>query len=117
MAHHVRKQTRALTFNVTAVADEFAPEVLYCGPTNDTSDLDGVLDTSLGSTALPAGASLVVEVLTPGSDPKDDANWLEDGTTWGGQFGGSNYAGLSIRVRAKSGGTAGPVTALMGWTA
>jgi hypothetical protein len=119
MAHHIRKQNRAITFTVPATADEFAPEVLYCGPTNNASNLDGVLDTCLVGRDMPADAAIVVEVLTPGADPSDDANWVSDGIPWGvgSEAGGSNYAGLRVRVRVKSGGTAGDGTVLMGWTA
>lgn len=104
-------QTRTITAAVPAGAGTYAPEVLYCNSDNDKRTLpDRVGTLAINVASLPAGATLEVDLLKPGADPAIAASWRTAVAT----IAAAGLAALlqlgnwhGVRVRAKSGGTAG----------
>ena len=110
---------RSISFTVGAVAGVYAAEVLYLNVDNDPRSLpDQVAELTLAIESLPAGAQLEIDVLKPGQQSNLDASYI---------LGAKVYAitGLQtplalsewkgVRIRAKSGGTAGAAAAHVSW--
>jgi hypothetical protein len=104
------------SFVLTAVNGEYAPETI---PLTDSSGVWlPVLALRAYVETLVTGCSFVVDLLRPGGDPNTAAHWyldaiewttaglqdVEDLTGWGG-----------VRIRAKSGGTAGTGVLSLSW--
>lgn len=98
-------------FNVPAGAGAYAPEVLYLNVDNDKRsimDLVGRLSVLLVN--LIATVAVEVDLLKPGADPSLPGSWrlaMKSYNTLGIQalLELANWQG--VRIRAKSGGTAG----------
>lgn len=128
------------TFTVPAGAGTFAPERLYCRTDTPASDdatnavkpsKRGLLDTVealrvLVEGVLPATAVVVVELLKVGGTADLDADWIDSAIT--GIVQGLNPSGANasqpfwlaewagVRIRVKSGGTAGAVAISASWS-
>jgi hypothetical protein len=100
-----------LTFTVPAGAGAYAPEVLYLNADNDKRTMPDVVGRlSLLLVNLIATVAIEVDLLKPGGDPSNATHWRTAMKSY-------NTAGLQallelgnwigVRIRAKSGGTAG----------
>lgn len=110
---------RTVSFAVPLAAGAYAPEVLYLNVDNDVRSLpDLVNELTTYISALPAGATLEVDLLKTGGAPGTAGDWYLAAKSF-------NAAGLGttttlsgwrgVRLRAKSGGTAGTLTADVSW--
>jgi hypothetical protein len=110
---------KRITFTVPAGAGSFAPEILYLNhESNVKALLDIVSEITAIVEALTATATLEVDILRPGGDPTIAADWYLATKVW-------STAGIQtlfqlariygVRVRAKSGGTAGNTTLALYW--
>jgi hypothetical protein len=103
------------SFAVPAGAGTYAPEVLYFGSPGGSglpSQLDAVDEARINVAALPATATLEIDIL------KADNTWATavDTCTTTGLQGLMAFGGLKARMRAKSGGTAGTASGTASWT-
>lgn len=112
---------RVKSFTVPVTSGNYAPEVLYFGPSNDGGDLDlemRVNEASIVIGTLVSGVTIELDLLTPGTDPDTPANWMLAVDSW-------NTAGLQTllqlagwhgaRLRARSGGSAGTQVVAAAW--
>lgn len=110
---------RAITFNVPAASGQYAPEVLYCNIDNDVrTGMDVVKELTQHIESLPAGATIEIDLLKAGGAAGNTADWMVAvfsvnaiGFVQPRALGGWR----GVRVRAKSGGTAGPATVHSVW--
>lgn len=115
----MQRGARTLDFTVPAANGTYAPEILYCNVDNDArTGMDVVSQLSAAVTQLPAGATLEVSILKIGGQPKVDGDWIATGTSYaavglGALLGLAAWSG--VRLRAKSGGTAGTATVHASW--
>lgn len=100
------------SFAVPAGAGSYAPEVFYFGLGAQPSQLDAVDEARINVAALPATATLEIDIL------KADGTWATavDTCTTTGLQGLMAFGGLKARMRAKSGGTAGTASGTASWT-
>jgi len=119
-----RPNSRTVTFAVPAGNGDYAPEVLYLAPTNDPkSGLDCVEQVRALVRSLPTSAEVEIDLRKPGGgDPTLDASWnLDIGITSIAAAGLTallEYAGWpGVRIRVKSGGTAGSAVVDASWIA
>lgn len=114
-----------VTFAVPAGSGSYAPEELITrqGP---SLVLDKVSRLAVYVESLPATAEIEVDLLKPGADPRLAASWILDSQSlvavglvyWGAS---AEHAHLDlagwpgIRLRAKSGGTAGDSIVSASW--
>lgn len=120
-----RTGTGRLSFTIPATSTNYAPEVLVCG-----FGYGGLLDAIdalrvLVEGALPAGATIRIELLGAGLDPAVAGNWFDSGLTATAQgvfpngTNGSQPFWLAgwrgVRLRAQSGGTAGSANVSASW--
>ena len=113
MAGRGTTSPKAFSFTVPAGAGSYAPEVCYFGQEGaSASQLDPVDEARINVAALPAGATLEIDLL------KDDGTWATavDTCAAAGLQGLMAFAGLKARMRAKSGGAAGASTGTVAWT-
>lgn len=104
------------TFVVPATAGQYAPEVLYCRASSAIQDR--VRRVSVFVESLPTLAQIEVEVLKRGGDPTNSGDWLS-GPVYLNATGLAedlNFADwLGVRLRAKSGGSAGSAVVDATW--
>ena len=114
----------AATFTVSATLNEYAAEVYYLREDNPEAaptalkDLASVIELQADLVAVPAGATLEVDVLKPDSDPATAGNWRtarQAYTTTGLKTPVALSGRRGVRVRMKSGGTAGDGEADLAW--
>jgi hypothetical protein len=114
MSHQKR-----VSFVVPITSGQFAPEILYLNPESLVNALmDTVSEMTAFVEALTATATLEVDILKPGGLPQNAADWYLAIKVW-------NTAGIQalfqlaricgVRVRAKSGGTAGTTILALYW--
>jgi hypothetical protein len=117
----VNRGERRITFNVPAANGTYAPEILYLNSDNDVrTGMDLVKQLTQNIGALPAGAAIEVDLLRGGGAATNGADWIAAVKS-------NNAAGLAgpldlggwrgVRLRAKSGGTAGAVDVDATWQA
>jgi len=107
---------RRETFAVPIGAGDYAPEVLYLSLSGAAEALDFVNEYEGLCEALPTDAELYVEVLRLDGDIAEPTDWfvLETiGAT--GMTSIDPHLGWKMRVRAKSGGTAGDADFSLAW--
>lgn len=110
---------KRFSFTVPAGAGSFAPEILYLNAESNIKALfDMVSEMTAFIEALTATVTLEVDLLKPGGDPNVAGDWYTAVRSW-------NAAGIQtlfqlarwygVRVRAKSGGTAGTTILALSW--
>lgn len=107
---------RRITFAIPLTAATYAPEELYLSLTGAAEALDFVNEYEGLVESLPTDADLVIEVLRLDGDPTEDADWFVLETI--GSVGMTSidpHLGWHLRVRGKSGGTAGDSVLSMAW--
>lgn len=117
-----RPNNRSVTFTVPLAAEAYAPEVLYLSPSNNPLEgLDYVDQLRVLVRSLPAACEIQIDLKKPGSgDPTLDASWNLDvgvaALVAAGLAALLEYAGWpGVRIRAKSGGTAGAAIVDASW--
>lgn len=112
MAGRGNTSPKAFSFAIPAGAGDYAPEVFYFGLGVEASQLDPVDEARINVAALPATATLEIDLL------KNDGTWdtAVDTCTTTGLQGLMAFGGLKARMRAKSGGTAGTASGTASWT-
>ncbi len=117
---------RTLSFEVPVGAGDFAPEILFLTsreqltvPTTFREAHDGgVSEYQVVIEALTADAQLEVDLLNAGADPAVEANWNNVSVFAAvGPHLVESLTRQAVRIRAKSGGTAGTTTASVTWAA
>ena len=114
-----------VTFDVPATGGNYAPEVLITRQ-GESLVLDKISKLAVYVESLPASCEIEVDLLKPGSDPRLAASWILDSQSlvatglvfWGASAEHSwlYLAGWpGIRLRAKSGGTAGDSIVSASW--
>lgn len=109
--------SRRTIFNITAVLNAYAPEVMYMNADNDVRSLmDTVREFTQNIETLPAAAVIEVDILRADGDPTNNAHWISavfSNNAVGFKALQQVAAAKGVRIRAKSGGNAGaaPVSA------
>jgi hypothetical protein len=110
---------KRISFTVPVGAGTFAPEILYLNAENKKdAHFDIVSEMTAIVEALTATATLEVDILRPGGNRDVAGDWYLATKIW-------NTAGIQalfqlarvygVRVRAKSGGTAGTTILALYW--
>ena len=112
-----------LDFTIPASGGTYATEILYLRndahltrPTGD-DEMDDVDEFQVDIEAIPTNATLEMDFLQEGEDPAVEASWtlaVQQYTVVGVQP-LEAVVGQAIRVRGKSGGTSGTLTAVVNW--
>ena len=106
------------TYAVPGAAGTFAPEVMHLCDGDFPAPLATVTEFQLMLDGeLPTGASVEVEILRPGGRAKTDADWTGVKSYTGGKLQEIvQLCGIrGVRVRVKSGGTAGAISISVYW--
>ena len=108
---------RKITFDVPAGGGDYAPEVIICRPDNEAGQPDQVLELQINVASLPAAAEIEVDKLDIAGNPDDDDDWsLHETLTATGVQDIIAFSGWpGVRVRAKSGATAGDAEVHASW--
>lgn len=109
MVGHSKGRTE--TFVIPVTGGNFAPEIIYLRRTIAAGEwqFSPVIELVVFVNSLPTSASIDVDILKPGGDPTNAADWFAPAfsfTTTGQQTSQPVFA-TGIRIRGKSGGTAG----------
>jgi hypothetical protein len=109
---------RSKTFAVPGGAGVYAPEILYLAQDENHPQSDDVSEVTLFIESLPATAVVEVDLLQPGGVETVAVDWIVAAQS-------HNAIGLKavlqlanwrgVRVRAKSGGTAGSAVVHASW--
>ena len=113
------------TFVVPAGAGSYAPEEIITRQ-GDSLVLDKISKLAVYVESLPASAEIEVDLLKPGTDPRLAASWILDsqslvavGLVYWGASAEHSWLYLAgwpgVRIRAKSGGTAGDSIVSVSW--
>lgn len=110
---------KRISFTVPAANGDYAPEVLYCNGDNEPKALmDLVVQLSLLVESLPADAVIEVDLLKAGLAGSIETNWQTAVKSFD-STGLQDFLQLAmwrgVRVRAKSGGTAGTAVVSASW--
>jgi hypothetical protein len=118
------KQARVV-FNVPLTSGQYAPEVLYLyedktkPPDNTTAAMDFVSSlVAVLESDPPAGAVVEVDLLRVGGNARNAGDWLTAMATANarGVYEPLPFNGwFGVRLRAKSGGTAGTLAVSVAW--
>ena len=120
----VNEGQKTQAFTVPVGAGDYAPEILYLTPRDQTvtpttfgeAFRGGVSEYQAVIEAMVADAQLEVDLLNAESDPATPANWNNDKVyTAAGPHPIELLTRQAVRVRAKSGGTSGTLTASVAW--
>lgn len=108
-----------VTFAVPATSGNYAPEVLYCNGGSEAKALqDFIIQLSVLVESLPAGAAIEVDILKAGLESGISTNWqsaIKSFTAAGLQDLVQLAQWRGVRIRAKSGGTAGNAIVSASW--
>lgn len=117
-----------VVFNVPAAAGTFAPEALYLKNVEQTTPdglMSWVYQLRVLVESLIATAVAEIQVLPIGADPRSEAAWVPSGLTmnavglWpqgtNAQFAYEMAGCRGVRLKVKSGGTAGPMPITAFW--
>lgn len=115
--HRLEKE---MDFTLDAVAGDYAPEVYYLNvDSNVRTGMDLVRTLTQHVEQLPAGAVIEVDILKAGGNAGTTADWLTAVVSInavGFQAPRDLGAWRGVRVRAKSGGTAGTAKVHTVWS-
>lgn len=107
------------TLAVTATPSEYSSTVLYLRGHDATgAAFDTIHELSVYVEQLPASAEVEVDLLRAGGNPQEATHWLLDVASYTGtglQTLLELAAWYGVRIRAKSGGTAGNVILSASW--
>lgn len=99
------------TFVIPVTSGNFAPEIIHLRRTIVSGEwqFSPVVDIVVFINSLPTAAEIDVDILKPGGDPTNASDWFTPAfsyTTTGQQASQPLFA-AGVRVRGRSGGTAG----------
>lgn len=120
MAHGALTGAKSQDFTVPVTSGNYATEVLEIRKQLTTNDptFSPILDLVLLVETLTATAQAEIDVLRPGGDPSNEADWIKNVLTAStvGLYDATSLRFAGVRIRVKSGGTAGTTKVSASWS-